>query len=417
MKQKHIVVVDGAWAGHHPSYVKAFVRILFEAGYKVSVFCPAPEEIKLWLLRSHPFERDRFDAYYFSDRDVRFPKFLPARIKALLTCLGRWVRISNAMKEICSSTDKPDMIFFAWLDSYLNRYMPARLIDKWFPYPWSGLYFHPRHYRNKSGNLLAEKYVPPSESLVANSRMACSLAVLDEGVIHKLRAYLCEKEVFVFPDFSDEIPPEINYYVIEEIKTKANGRKIIGLIGSLERRKGLLTLLRVARQPASQGWLFVVAGEFAAQSFSKQELNEIKLFFDEPRDNIFAHFGKISDDAQFNALLKLCDVIFAVYEDFPHSSNLVTKAAKYGKTILVSTGGYMEEVVRKYELGEAVPAGDIQAALAFLGRINEAGVVLLHSAGMRAYSLEQSQDKLRKALLGLVEQCIAKTDRGIFPII
>jgi glycosyltransferase involved in cell wall biosynthesis len=236
--------------------------------------------------------------------------------------------------------------------------------------------------------------------------LACSLAILDAGVVHKLRERLFEKQVFVFPDFSDETSPCDNYHLVEEIKAKAKNRKIVGLLGSLERRKGLLTLLKVAEQPMARDWCFVVAGKLAEQTFSKQELNEIKLFFEEPRENFFVFFGTIPDDAQFNGLVNICDVIFAMYENFPHSSNLVTKAAAYGKKLLVSTGGYMEEVVNQYELGDAVSAEDVPAVLFALSRLTADGFANECSAGKRAYSMAQSQDKLRHAFLDLVEGCM-----------
>jgi hypothetical protein len=411
--QKHIVVVDGAWSGHHPVYVKAFAKVLLETGYRVSVLCPAPEDMTNWFAQAPSLEGAGFNAYYFSDSD-ELPGFIPRRLAPLVACLERWFHISNALKKILSSLGNPDMVFFAWLDSYLSsRYVPAWLIDWRFPFAWSGLYFHPRHHRIKQSLPVVAKYLPLPECLVAKSRLACSLAVLDAGVIHKLRARLCEKQVFVFPDFSDEIPPCEHYHLVDEIKGKARNRKIIGLLGGLARRKGLLTLLKIAQQPMAQDWYFVFAGRLVEQTFSKQELKEIKLFFDEPRDNCFAYFDQIPTDAQFNAMVNVCDVIFAVYQDdFLHSSNLVTKAAAYGKNLLVSSGGYMEEVVRQYELGEIVPAGDVQAALVSLSRLTAAGSARGCSTGMRAYSMEQSQDKLRQALLGLVENCIGSAIDG-----
>jgi glycosyltransferase involved in cell wall biosynthesis len=404
--QKHIAVVDGEWVGHHSIYVKTFVRVLLEAGYKVSVLCPAPEEMANWYAQTFSLEEGRFNAYYFSDSFLQPPEFLHGRFQSLLICLNQWFHIANALKKIQSSAGKPDMIFFAWLDSYLDGLAPAWLIDWQFPFAWSGLYFHPRHHRIKRKHPLLAKYVPPPESLVARSRLACSLAILDAGVVHKLRLRLFAKQVFVFPDFSDETPPCDNYHLVEEIKEKAQNRKIVGLLGSLERRKGLLTLLKVAEQPMARDWCFVVAGKLAEQTFSKQELNEIKLFFEEPRENFFVFFGTIPDDAQFNGLVNICDVIFAMYENFPHSSNLVTKAAAYGKKLLVSTGGYMEEVVNQYELGDAVSAEDVPAVLFALSRLTADGFANECSAGKRAYSMAQSQDKLRHAFLDLVEGCM-----------
>jgi glycosyltransferase involved in cell wall biosynthesis len=400
--QKHIVIADGAWVGHHPIYVKVFAQILLEAGYKVSVFCPAPEGMRNWFAQTFSLEDAKFDAYYFSDCVVSLPKFLPRQIGALLTCLTNWLHFSKALKRVDFSAGKPDLVFFAWLDSYLSGYVPAWLVDGAFPFAWSGLYFHPRHHRNKQRHPLIAKYIPSPESLVAKSKFACSLAILDAGVVNQLRERLVEKRVFIFPDFADEAPPCANYILAEEIKSKAKGRKIIGLIGRLARRKGVLTLLRIARQPMARDWYFVFAGELAEETFSQQELREIQLFFGEPRTNVFACLATLSGDAQFNATVNVCDVIFAAYQDFPHSSNLVTKAAEYGKPILVSAGGYMGEVVKQYDLGEVVPGDDVPAALAALCKLTGENFAQSHSVGMKAYSAQQSQSKLREQLVGLV---------------
>ena len=66
----------------------------------------------------------------------------------------------------------------------------------------------------------------------------------------------------------------------------------------------------------------------------------------------------------------------------------------------------MEEVVNQYGLGAAVPTEDVQAALSALSVLTADGFSNGCSTGMRAYSMEQSQDKLRQAFLNLVEGCM-----------
>ncbi len=407
MTRKHIVVVDGAWVGHHPVYLKVFARVLLEAGYKVSVFCPTPEEMTTWFTHTFTGDSFQFDAYYYSDRELPFSEFLPGRIKLPLTCLSRWLQAARALKEI----GKPDMVFFAWLDSYLSGYVPAWLLDWRFPFAWSGLYFHPRHYRSQHRFPLVAKYLPQPERLVARSGFACSLAILDEGIVNKLRIRLYKKPVFVFPDFADETPPCENYSLVDEIKKKAAGRRIIGLLGSLECRKGMLTLMRTARHPMARDWYFVFAGKLVEQTFSECEMDEIKSFLSAPRENCFLHFDVIPNDAQFNAIVNSCDVIFAAYQGFLHSSNLVTKAANFGKSLIVSEGGYMEEVVKRYNLGEVVPEGDVQAVISSLDRLTTCDFAL-RRAGMREFSIAQSQVGLRQSLLDVVANCAGSAVDG-----
>jgi hypothetical protein len=408
--QKHIVVVDGFWLGHHPTYVKTFVKILLDAGYQVSVFCPAPDEVLTWINQFPTIEKGHFRAHYFIDRQPKLWRYTPRKIQNALSPLARWYHASQSLKTLYSATEKPDLVFFAWLDSYLYGYLPVRIIDWLFPFLWSGLYFLPGYFRDLTvnGEPKRGRFAPPVD-FIAQSKWAVSIAVLDAGIVSKLRSKLHGKEAVVFPDFTDELPPAVHYHLADEIIAKAKGRMIIGLLGSLERRKGMLTLLRMAQHPGSSDWYFVFAGELAEQTFSDQELKEIKSFFDVPKDNCFAYFDRIPEDAQFNALVNVCDVIFAVYQGFLHSSNVVTKSAIYEKYLMVGSGGYMEEVVRQYELGDVIPAGDVQAALSSLSRFIPGETSHRRLARMRDFSLAQSQDKLREALLGLVANCIGHT--------
>lgn len=404
MTQKHVVVVDGLWVGHHPTYVKTFVKVLLGAGYQVSVLCPAPEEVSSWLNQALSVEEGRFKAHEFSEREPAVFRCFSPRVRHAFLPVARWWQVSRSVKALCSSSEKPDLVFFAWLDSYVGGYLPVVLIDWQFPFPWSGLYFHPRHLRalGEDGRPKKGRFALP-ESFLAQSKWASSVAVLDAGILSALRVELPGKPVVALPDFTDELPPSEQYALVEEIRLKAKGRKIIGLLGGLARRKGLLTLIRIVRQSAERAWYFVFVGVLLEQTFSKEELAEVRSFFESQREECFFHLDKIPYDAQFNAVVNVCDVIFAMYENFPHSSNLVTKSATYGKRILVSSGGYMEEVVRHYKLGESVPARDAQAALCALHRLTETERTSEELVGMREYAEAQSQEKLRRVVLRLIE--------------
>ncbi len=408
MKPKHVVVVDALWVGHHPIYVKTFARVLLGAGYQVSVLCPAPGEVSLWVSQNVSAGVDRFKAYDYCDRAPASFAFLSRRLRHALLPLMRWMQISRAVKILLNSSGEIDLVFFAWLDSYVGGYLPVKLVDQQFPFVWSGLYFHPGHLRvlGEDGNPRKGWFALP-ENFLAKSKWASSVAVLDSGVLHVLRTGLSGKPVVALPDFTDEVPPSNHSELTDSITLKAKGRKIIALLGGLARRKGLLTLIRVVKQAAEQDWYFVVAGPLLDQTFSKAELAEIREFFQAQRGDCFAYLDKIQDDAEFNAVIQASDVLFAVYENFLHSSNLITKAAIYRKRILVNSGGYMEEVVRRFKLGESVPAGDVESAISSLRRLTRMELSSEESAGMQEYAREQSQAKLRDVMLDLVERATA----------
>lgn len=408
--RNHIVVVDGLWLGHHPVYLKIIVKILLEAKYRVSVLCPDPDEMDSWVDLLPDITDGRYRSYYYSEGDAWLHKSLPAKYQGALYSISRWFHISKTLRFCINSTDSPDFVFFAWVDSYLIGYLPTRLIDWIFPYKWSGLYFHPRHLRvpRKNSWLRKKRFAPP-DNFVMESKWASSISLLDAGIADRLRSKLQGKLVFVFPDFTDELSPTDDYHMANEIIEKSKGRKIISLIGGLARRKGLLTFIRIAKQSDRSNWYFVSIGKLMEQTYSKDELMEIKLFANENKENCFIHYENIQSSEDFNALVNVSDVIFAVYEDFPHSSNLVTKSAIYRKKVLVNTESYMAEIVDKYKLGEAVPPGNIMAAIDALQRLTTNDYSQEELDGMKRYSEEQSQDKLNTALLSLVESSLNAT--------
>lgn len=64
----------------------------------------------------------------------------------------------------------------------------------------------------------------------------------------------------------------------------------------------------------------------------------------------------------------------------------------------------MEEVVLKYELGEAVRAGDVEGAIRALHGLADAITSIGRWEHMQEYARSQSQGELRKAILMLVER-------------
>jgi len=408
---KHIVIVDGAWSGHHAMYAKVIVEILLEAGYRVSILCPEPNEMEDWASHLVLSKEIHFSAWHFTNRKSWSwrKRLIARRLVPPLECLLCWLNLAQILKKAIKSVGKPDLVFLAWLDNYLQcRFIPARLVDKLFPYFWSGLYFHPSHHR-KTPRFPLGIYM---ESLVAKSRFARSLAILDAGIIKEVQAIMNQKPVFVFPDFSDETPPSDEYHLAEAIKAKGGGRKIIGVLGGLTRRKGVLTLARIANQFARQDWFFVFAGLLHEHrnTYPENEWQELISFFSKPQHNCYFYLNRIPNDAQFNELVRTCDVIFGVYDAFLHSSNLVTKAATYGVLVLVNSGGYMDEVVSQYGLGEAVPSGDIQSAVSALERLTGAQRSSF-SPGMRAYVERQSKLRLQQVLLELVASGLDETGK------
>ena len=282
--------------------------------------------------------------------------------------IARWQQVAKIMEKIAVKLGKiPDLTFFAWLDSYLGPYLTAATSDHIFPYPWSGLYFQPPLRKTLKYQQLRRGILNPLA--VLKSKHCPSVAVLDEGIADKLQQKL-NKPVVIFPDFTDESPPDMSFEIAQKIRAKAAGRKIIGLLGSLDRRKGTLTLLEVSRQ-ASDRWFFVFAGKLAEPAFTAAELAKIGEIVKANPENCFFHLTRIPTEAQFNAIIQICDLLYAAYENFLYSSNILTKAAIFEKPVIASKNYCMGERVEKFNLGYGIEGGNVSQCVSILERFHE----------------------------------------------
>ena len=64
----------------------------------------------------------------------------------------------------------------------------------------------------------------------------------------------------------------------------------------------------------------------------------------------------LDTECELNDVISQCDLLFAAYEDFPNSSNILSKAARFRKPVIVRDGYLMAERVREFRMGEVIEA-------------------------------------------------------------
>ena len=353
---KTIALIDNHLGGHHLTYLKLYTKALLDLGCRVMTFSREPNAVKNWITTNYPQFIQQIQTFAIGGTEI--PKFpVIGKLPQPIAILDRWRRAAVAVQEHSETIGwHPDLVFFNWLDSYLSHYLSPFLIDRVFPYPWAGLYF-------QVGDLRFQTHTLPifNRSLihygVANSSRCQGLGILDETWHESIQKHL-KSQVISFPDITDEVSPDTNYSIAEQVRDKAGKRQIIGLIGSLSRRKGILTLLEAAQKSLEENWLFVFTGQLSEEGFSKTELNYLNSLIHTPPKNCFFYLKHIPDEPQFNALIETFDILFCAYENYPYSSNILTKAAVFKKPVIVSQGFCMAERVKKFKLGITIPEGD-----------------------------------------------------------
>lgn len=362
MSFKNIILVDPFWNGHHPTYIKLLSKTLLESGASVVTLCPEPDEVKQWMeLNCSSQCLSRFNCFQLQEAKTihcSIPRLQPA-----FAAISLWLAAKHSIQAVVKELGiYPDLIFLAWLDNYLGRNLVSPVVDWIFPYPWTGIYFTPRHLRRgQSYPFLRHGFLDPCA--VLHSSKCTSVVVLDEGIAEKLEQQI-KKPVIVFPDFSDiSESEESNFAIIQVILEKAKDKKIIGLLGSLSKRKGILTLIEIAQHSIDRKSFFIFVGQLERSSFSVEELDRLTSFIMRNPDNCYFHLERVASESEFNDIIKICSILFAAYDDFPHSSNLLTKAAIFEKPIIVNEDGCMGERVENYHLGATLASGNIDRYL------------------------------------------------------
>jgi len=338
--------------GHRLAYMRLFSRALLELQCRVIALCPWPGAVNDWLV-AQGVPCERFHGFEFNDEVITSPAW---RLRRVWVPLARWHKLAAAVRRAgtrCRAS--VDLVFLCWADSYLYdcSRLAAALLPAVFRHRWSGLYFHPRHLRD---NTRPDAGLFSCSDHVLRTRRCTGITVLDEGIKEALEKRAGCK-VVAFPDVADVSGVARDSAIVGRIARAGKGRLVIGLVGYLARRKGVLTLLRAAKAASGKPWVFVFAGllgEAELASYRGREGDEIDELRFRPPPNCLTYFGHIPDEPEFNAIVESCDVLFAAYDDFYHSSNILAKGAAFHKPVIVEDGYCMAERVREFRLGEVL---------------------------------------------------------------
>lgn len=276
------------------------------------------------------------------------------RLNNLWKSLFSWLDFRDIANSIrLNQLERPSLIFILWLDSYITRYLPAFAVDALMPAPFAGLYFHPAHLKRDAvtGNLYRDLlfYLP-----LFKSRKLKFVAGFDDRLLTQLARTYQGVEFVTLPDIAEKHQPDLGHEMIREILNRARGRKIIALLGSLDRRKNVLEFFEAARHCCDDDLFFVCVGTLHAARFPAEQLEAMRDILAQHPDRLYFHNGFVASDQVFDALFEFSSAVFAVYRDFPASSNMIVKSALYSKPVIVADEHLMGEMVREFRLGVTV---------------------------------------------------------------
>jgi len=403
---KRVAIVDPIWVGHHPMYFAQFAASFLRHGMDVIAACPDPDDARRELV-SLVGEETVSVRVIFKKLDAAKRSFFGGRYEGdpLRTAM-RWKHaadvISGAEKEAGGAVD---LVYFPYLDAYL-RFLPLAIAPEiLLGRRWSGLYLRNHHHGNSPSWQQRLVMLGKGDALLRSGSCA-GVGVLDERFIPQMEKH-SGKRVRLFPDFTNTTLPENPTALAMEVRRKAEGRKIIGIIG-LERRKGILTLLRTANLAEDRGlsFYFVCGGRIFQEEFTPDEWAWIRTFAGNGHSNVHLDLSaeRLPSEEDFNSLFSTFDIAWAAYENFQGSSNTLGKAAAFEIPCLASEGGCVGERIKVYGNGLTIPQGDEESALSAISRMADQPPAGRYEDFRKDHSIERLDDLLGELLDGLSDQ-------------
>lgn len=356
-----IVFIDNSLGGHKLAYMCYHVKTAAELGHIVLCIVPEAEKIQEWVNTNHPGLMDKIKYYAYSKQEVNIIEKSGPWSQLMSKLKLWWIYNSIIKKAEKIHNVKVDLVFFNWLDSLLTNYAHPVFVNTIFKYKWAGIYFHPQILRFHPEFLKVKASVSDID-IALTSKNCIAVGLHDEGIVEGQSYRIHHKKVLLFPEIADDTPANVHHKIFTEIKEKANGRTIVGILG-VEPFKGSAEFMRIAKRMDSSKYFFALTGpyeEFYLDYFhDAATAAEFKEFITNPPENVYVNLGLLKEGEEYNSVFSAFDIVFIIYKRFPSASNRLTKASHLKRLVITDEKYCVGEDVRKYNLGIGVNGENI----------------------------------------------------------
>ncbi len=380
-----VAVVDVMWQGSLPTYHTAIVRALLHLRFPVVSFSPCPESVLRSIGAAGTGGRLNVEKVGPDCAESPSPTRVFDRAEKVRSWIREWLPPSIRLRRKMQSAAR------LWHDVRLqltdyrgdDGQAVGHVVLPYLDFPvvtlimgvqseipdldqrWSGIWLRADTTGDRNGDL---GHVIESFSSLPNFDGFWTL----EEDLDQVEGFDLENLWRgSMPDMTDEELRDEPGRLEQDLMEFGQAEPVVLLAGELSARKGIHEFLEVARSAERAGSClrFLVAGSLDASSCPPGELLKLEAALKGAPGNVLVRIGRIPDGHEFNAAIRGAAVVWAAYRDFPHSSNLLTKAALVGRPVVAFANGMIGDRVRRYRLGAAISASDPDAAVTVLEQL------------------------------------------------
>ena len=401
MSQCSEIVLLSHWFGHTPHCLECIVPFFLERGFTIYHLTDKPEAAATYFSQSGLLGHEKIRHLEMVKIEAKKPHW--RKDEQLCRVEAHWQGVRLALEKLYVELGRKVGIFHTWVDLYSHEYLNRRVIEAAMPAPWVGLYVHPAELRiqktwkrrvyENAIDLIKKGRIFPSRLRAFDVPNAMKIYFLDEEMPAntKIQNSILKGP---FPEWVDVRSAKIPD--IENLLRKAE-QKIICLCGFLDKRKGLLTLLRSVSH-LSKDWFFLFAGPIGYDSFSAEQKKEVLEWEQNPPANVF-FINRLLADQEINQAVLSSDIVYLAYENFFHSSNVQIKAAHFKKPIVAGPRHLIANRTRRFGMGWCLPEISEQAVADLLNQIDKKEIQrVVDSAQFKEFCQEHSPERLNECL-------------------
>ena len=406
MSQCSEIVLISHWFGHTPHCLECIVPFFLERGYTIYHLTDKPEAAATYFSETGLLGHEKIRHREMVKVEAEKPNW--RRDEQLCRVEAHWQGVGLALERLYGELGRKVGIFHTWVDLYSHEYLDRRVIEAAMPAPWAGLYVHPAELRiqktwkrrvyENAVDLIKKGRIFPSRLRAFDVPNARKIYFWDEG-IPKIASprFRNGAKLSIFPESKKCITRESSYDFSEIDSFAKNHTPILCLLGFLSRRKGLLKLIRVAKETTTL-WSFLIAGEISWDDFCDKEKTEIQDFVLNQTSNALFIPRHLSDQ-EFEKIIEVSDCAYVAYEDFFHSSNLQLQAAILKKPMISGPRHLIADRTRRFGMGWCLPEINEQAVADLLNQIDKKEIQrVTDSARFEEFCQEHSPERLNECL-------------------